>query len=218
MLLLHCAFCSSVASTPYSLQPTATVTTSQSVTELALLGETGMFVCPILYQCLLILTAVFRVDIWSGFRGNSALMWFLPHAPRTRASLAAAALAFFSSVGPLFLSHWEHVFSVHPSHLLNIALSVSLLFDIVRVRSLWFASNTAIAGIYTASMTLKIIWFYLEAQSKRKSFLNQNGMERRRSTAYTAAPFFGGSTPISILGSSMYCLWTIYRIWIEQCR
>lgn len=99
-------------------------------------------------------------------------MWFLPHAPKTRASLAAAALAFLSSVGLLFLSHWEHVFSVHPSHLLNIALSVSLLFDIVRVRSLWFASNMAIAGIYTASMTLKIIWFYLEAQSKRKSFLN----------------------------------------------
>lgn len=99
-------------------------------------------------------------------------MWFLPHAPKTRASLAAAALAFLSSVGLLFLSHWEHVFSVHPSHLLNIALSVSLLFDIVRVRSLWFASNMAIAGIYAASMTLKIIWFYLEAQSKRKSFLN----------------------------------------------
>lgn len=43
-------------------------------------------------------------------------------------------------------------------------------------------------------------------------------MERRRSTAYTAAPFSGGSTPISILGLSIYCLWTIYRIWTDPCR
>ncbi|KAJ5797953.1 uncharacterized protein N7503_007249 [Penicillium pulvis] len=101
------------------------------------------------------------------------VVWFLPHAPRTRASLAAAALAFLSSVGLLFLSHWEHVFSVYPSNILNIALSVSLLFDVVRVRSLWLASNTAIAGLYTASIILKMIWFYLESQSKRTYFLNQ---------------------------------------------
>ncbi|KAJ5538214.1 hypothetical protein N7494_007693 [Penicillium frequentans] len=101
------------------------------------------------------------------------VVWFLPHAPRTRASLAAAGLAFFSSVGLLFLSHWEHVFSVYPSNILNIALSVSLLFDVVRVRSLWLASNTAIAGLYTASIILKMIWFYLESQSKRTYFLNQ---------------------------------------------
>ncbi|KAJ5639597.1 uncharacterized protein N7484_007459 [Penicillium longicatenatum] len=85
------------------------------------------------------------------------VVWFLPYAPRTRASLAAATLAFFSSVGLLFLSHWEHIFLVHPSNILNISLSVSLLFDVVRVRSLWLASNTAIAVLYTASITIKMI-------------------------------------------------------------
>lgn len=125
----------------------------------------------------LFLTATSPLDIRSGFWSDSALsllvVWFLPHAPRTRASLAAAALAFFSSVGLLFLSHWEHVFSVYPSNILNIALSVSHLFDVVRVRSLWLASNTAIAGLYTASIVLKMIWFYFESQSKRTYFLNQ---------------------------------------------
>ncbi|RAH40919.1 P-loop containing nucleoside triphosphate hydrolase protein [Aspergillus brunneoviolaceus CBS 621.78] len=94
------------------------------------------------------------------------IVWLLPHAPRTRASLPAAALSFATSLGLLLLSHWEHLFSIHPSHILNLALSVSLLLDAVRARSLWLASNTTIEGLYSAGIAIKATWFCLESRSK----------------------------------------------------
>ncbi|PWY69102.1 multidrug resistance protein MDR [Aspergillus heteromorphus CBS 117.55] len=101
------------------------------------------------------------------------IVWFLPHAPRTRISLAAAVLAFLTSVGILFLSHLEHIYSVYPSSILNVFLSLSILFDAVRVRSLWLASYTVLGAIYTASLSLKIAWFCLEAKSKQAFFVDR---------------------------------------------
>lgn len=90
---------------------------------------------------------------------------------------------------------------MYPSYLLNISLSLSLLFDAVRVRSLWLASDTAIAGIYTASITVKVIWFYLESRSKRGSFLNprvQYGDEEVH--ALYSRTFFWWLNPYLFLG------------------
>ncbi len=53
------------------------------------------------------------------------------------------------------LSYAEHVRSVQPSLLLNAYLFFTLLFDIVRARTLWLMRyNRVIAIIFTASVGL----------------------------------------------------------------
>lgn len=89
-------------------------------------------------------------------------------------SLACAVLAFLTSLGLLFLSHLEHLYSIQPSFLLNFFLSLSLLFDIVRLRSLWLASYTVLAAIYTASIALKLAWFCLESRTKQECFIDKS--------------------------------------------
>ncbi|QGA22297.1 hypothetical protein EYB26_010013 [Talaromyces marneffei] len=101
------------------------------------------------------------------------VIWALPHTPRTRASLAAAVVAFIAYSGLQLLSHLEHLYSIEPSLLLNLFLSVSLLFDIARIRTLWLAHYTTIATVYTISSLLKLVWFYLESKTKQAHFLNR---------------------------------------------
>ncbi|RAH78396.1 multidrug resistance protein MDR [Aspergillus japonicus CBS 114.51] len=129
------------------------------------------------------------------------IVWLLPHAPRTQASLPAAALSFAASLGLLLLSHWEHLFCIHPSHILNLALSVSLFLDAVRARSLWLAFNTTIAGLYSASIAIKVVWFYLESHSKRGLLKNtqvQYGNEEV--TGLYSRVFFWWANPYLFLG------------------
>ncbi|PYI17875.1 multidrug resistance protein MDR [Aspergillus violaceofuscus CBS 115571] len=129
------------------------------------------------------------------------IVWLLPHAPRTQASLPAAALSFAASLGLLLLSHWEHLFCIHPSHILNLALSVSLFLDAVRARSLWLAFNTTIAGLYSASIAIKVVWFSLESRSKRGLLKNtqvQYGNEEV--TGLYSRVFFWWANPYLFLG------------------
>lgn len=112
------------------------------------------------------------------------VVWALPNTPRTRTSLTAAILALISSIGLQLLSHLEHLYSIQPSSLLSLFLSLSLLFDIIRARTLWLARYTTIAVIYTVSISVKLIWFYLESRSKQDSLINktiQYGAEDIRS-------------------------------------
>ncbi|KAF3402447.1 Metal resistance protein YCF1 [Talaromyces pinophilus] len=101
------------------------------------------------------------------------IIWALPRTPRTRTSLAAAVVAFIAYAGLHLLSHLEHIYSIQPSLLLNLFLSLSLLFDIVRVRTLWLANYTAIARLYSVSIGLKLMWFYFESRTKQAHFLNR---------------------------------------------
>ena len=129
------------------------------------------------------------------------MIWFLPHAPRTQTSLAAAALSFFTSVALLFLSHLEHLYSIQPSFLLNLSLSLSIVFDSVRTRSLWLASYTVLAAIYTASIAVKVVWFCLESRSKQAHFVDKRtryGDEEVRGL-YSRA-FFWWINPFLFLG------------------
>ncbi|RAL04613.1 multidrug resistance protein MDR [Aspergillus ibericus CBS 121593] len=129
------------------------------------------------------------------------VIWLLPHAPRTQTSLAAAALSFFSSIALLFLSHLEHLYSIQPSFLLNLSLSLSILFDTVRARSLWLASYTLLAAIYTASIAVKVVWFILESRSKQAHFIDKRtryGDEEVRGL-YSRA-FFWWINPLLFLG------------------
>lgn len=67
------------------------------------------------------------------------------------------------------LSFTEHSKSLHPSSLLNAYLFFSVLFDIVRTRTLWMMDyQVAIPGIFTASLGLKILILVLEETNKTK--------------------------------------------------
>lgn len=62
----------------------------------------------------------------------------------------------------------EHVKTIRPSLLLNGYLFFSLLFDIARCRTFWLGeTETTIAGLFTAALTIKVVVLVLEAVEKR---------------------------------------------------
>lgn len=99
------------------------------------------------------------------------MLWALPSADGTKASLATNAIL---TIGVLFLatlSYAEHARSVRPSFILNAYLFCSLLFDIARTRTLWLRSansfNDIIATVTTVSLGVKALLVVLEAVEKR---------------------------------------------------
>lgn len=99
------------------------------------------------------------------------VLWALPSATRTDASVAANAVL---TVGILLLclfSYAEHNLSVRPSFLLNVYLGATLLFDIAKTRTLWLRHpegiNQVIAIITSVGAGLKVLLLILEATEKR---------------------------------------------------
>lgn len=99
------------------------------------------------------------------------VLWALPSATRTDASVAVNAV---TTVGILLLcvfSYAEHNFSVRPSFLLNVYLGATLLFDIAKTRTLWLRHpediNQVIAILTSVGAGLKILLLLLEATEKR---------------------------------------------------
>lgn len=72
----------------------------------------------------------------------------------------------------LVLSDLEHARSARPSILLNSYLFVTLLFDVVQIRTFWLASTThdeaAITQLMTAALVLKTVISFLESQHKTR--------------------------------------------------
>jgi ATP-binding cassette subfamily C (CFTR/MRP) protein 1 len=90
---------------------------------------------------------------------------------------------------------------VHPSSILNLFLSWTIVFDAIRARSLWLASYTVLATLYTASIAVKLVWFYLETKSKLVYFINKNvqyGDEEIR--GFYNRAFFWWVNPLLLLG------------------
>ncbi|GKZ28606.1 hypothetical protein AbraIFM66950_010288 [Aspergillus brasiliensis] len=140
-------------------------------------------------------------QVFGAFQFSLLVLWLLPHTPRTQTSLAAAVLTFVTSVGMLFLSHLEHLYSAQPSSLLNLFLSWTIIFDAVRARSLWLASYTVLAALYVASIAVKLVWFYLETKSKLAFFINKNveyGDEEVK--GFYSRAFFWWVNPLLFLG------------------
>ena len=105
------------------------------------------------------------------FQIAQTVLWALPSAVSTKASIAANALL---SIGVVFLaclSYAEHTRSVRPSFILNTYLFCSLLFDIARARTLWLRStdsfNEIIAIVTTVAVAVKAVILVLEAVEKR---------------------------------------------------
>lgn len=72
----------------------------------------------------------------------------------------------------LVLSDLEHARSARPSILLNSYLFLTILFDVVQIRTLWLASAThdedIIAQLMTAALALKAVISFVESQHKTK--------------------------------------------------
>ncbi|KUJ15922.1 P-loop containing nucleoside triphosphate hydrolase protein [Mollisia scopiformis] len=87
----------------------------------------------------------------------------------TRATVPSAVLSFLASVLVLPLSRLEHNRSIKPSSLLSVYLLVSVAFDAVQVRTLFLRHDeSAILGLFTTSVGLKLVLLLLESLNKRK--------------------------------------------------
>lgn len=83
------------------------------------------------------------------------------------------------TVGILFLgvlSYAEHNYSVRPSLLLGIYLSITLLFDIAKTRTLWLRElaeiNRIIAILTSVAVGVKALLLLLETVEKRRILKN----------------------------------------------
>ncbi|KAK8062961.1 P-loop containing nucleoside triphosphate hydrolase protein [Apiospora hydei] len=92
---------------------------------------------------------------------------------RTKATLASAVLSLVTGLSLAVLSHLEHAKSIRPSFIINTYLIATIIFDIARVRTQWLSkrSGNAIAGVLTASLTIKCAMAVLESIEKQSLLL-----------------------------------------------
>lgn len=96
------------------------------------------------------------------------IFWTQPGTPRTRASIASAALTSAAAIGSLVLSQYEHLHSPRPSSLLGVYFFFSLLLELARIRTLWKVfPSLAITVVFSISEALKLIVLVLESVHKR---------------------------------------------------
>ncbi|KAL2000414.1 hypothetical protein VTN02DRAFT_3098 [Thermoascus thermophilus] len=91
---------------------------------------------------------------------------------RTRASIPTAALSFAVSLGVCLLSFLEHIRSVRPSLIIEIWLFLSILFDVVRARTLWLLQESRpISILQTCTIAIRCCMVVLESTGKRSILL-----------------------------------------------
>ncbi|OAP62557.1 ABC transporter [Fonsecaea erecta] len=91
---------------------------------------------------------------------------------KTHASIASNILQLLAATAMFTLSFLDHGRSARPSVLLSSYLFFTLLPDIAQTRTFWLVADTehdaAHAGVFTASMLLKVFMLFVEAQQKTK--------------------------------------------------
>ncbi|KAF3384453.1 Metal resistance protein YCF1 [Penicillium rolfsii] len=116
-----------------------------------------------------------KIAAWLFFIGlgiAQTVLWALPAADKTKASIATNAVLTVGSLMLCTLSYVEHTRSVRPSFILNTYLLCSLLFDAARARTLWLRAtdrfNEIIAIVTTVAVGGKLMLVILEAIEKRR--------------------------------------------------
>lgn len=95
-------------------------------------------------------------------------LWAKPTATKTTASVADAVLSSVGALALAILSFVEHERSIRPSLVIQSYLSLTLLLDAARVRTLWLQSyNNAVAAVTTVAFTIKFLLIIFEAVEKR---------------------------------------------------
>lgn len=96
------------------------------------------------------------------------ILWSLDHREGTAIAIAAATLSLVDALIFCFLSYVEHGKNLRPSAVLGVYLLFSVLFDIVRIRTLWLiGEDSNVARLFTTSLVLKCGILFLEAREKR---------------------------------------------------
>ena len=97
-------------------------------------------------------------------------LWARPGAVQTKASVANAAMSLVGSLALALLSLLEHRKTVQPSTIIESYLSLSLVFDAARVRTLWLQKyNGNVAAVTTVSFAIKGTILLAEAIEKQGS-------------------------------------------------
>lgn len=103
--------------------------------------------------------------MFTSFQLALLILWSARSKFQTAVSATAASLSLVDGLVISALSYFEHQ-NIRPSTLLLIYLSLSILFDIARVRTLWLL-QPEISAVLTASVTIKSLMLVLEAREKR---------------------------------------------------
>ena len=95
-------------------------------------------------------------------------LWAKPTTAKTTLSVANAILASVGALALAILSFVEHERSIRPSLVIQLYLSLTILLDATRVRTLWLQSyNNAVAAVTTVSFVVKFLLVIFEAIEKR---------------------------------------------------
>lgn len=116
---------------------------------------------------------------------------------RTKATIPAAALTVVSSFAVVALSSYEQTHSIRPSILLEIYLFLTLLFDAVRVRTLWLinADHTTTVML-TSSVAVKVVVLALEAFNKHVSSIESTPRSIEEISGAFSLAFFSWLIPL----------------------
>lgn len=133
------------------------------------------------------------LSAFAALQATCLALWLAPAARNSRASIAAAALSLVSAVALCCLSHLEHLRSIRPSPVINTFLLLSLLMDIVRVRTAWIRGGSLpLAVAYTIAVAIKLVALLAEAIEKRAILLPRfkNISPESTSGAYSRGLFY----------------------------
>ncbi|KAJ5183506.1 P-loop containing nucleoside triphosphate hydrolase protein [Penicillium capsulatum] len=97
-----------------------------------------------------------------------AILWSQPATPKTRATMPTAIFGLATSLVFLYVSHLEHIRSLRPSTILCLALGLTLIFDLARLRTLSFMpANGMVTALFAVGVIIKAITLILESMEKR---------------------------------------------------
>ncbi|GFF54141.1 metal resistance protein YCF1 [Aspergillus udagawae] len=88
------------------------------------------------------------------------------HVPKTRATIAAAAVSAAASVSALALSYWQHRRSPRPSTVLTLFLGSCIALDAVRARTIWAVQTRTFFIVFVVGLGCDTVKFILECLEK----------------------------------------------------
>ncbi|KAF7158902.1 hypothetical protein CNMCM5623_004081 [Aspergillus felis] len=88
------------------------------------------------------------------------------HVPKTRATIAAAAVSAAASIAALALSYWQHRRSPRPSTVLTLFLGSCIPLDAVRARTIWAVQTRTFFIVFVVGLGCDTVKFIFECLEK----------------------------------------------------
>ncbi|KAF6819357.1 ABC multidrug transporter [Colletotrichum sojae] len=114
------------------------------------------------------------------------VLWATTSITNTRATIPTAVLGLLASLAFCLLSWLEHDRSVRPSFVLSTYLSLSMLLDTARARTLWMlAPDRTIPAVFTCALALRAAMIVIESTEKRRILVPEHKGYSREVTSGT---------------------------------